>query len=74
MKIKELYKASPFGTLAMLCVGFIYSAILTLSSVYTKDELIYLGKVSILLILITLAGAYFSVHLNISQTKWIEEK
>ena len=59
MKIKELYKISPFGSFAMLCLGFIYSAVLTLSSVYATSMNLSIFEVSVLLILITLAGAVF---------------
>ena len=59
MKIKELYKISPFGSFAMLCLGFIYSAILTLSSVYATSMNLSIFEISVLLILITLAGAVF---------------
>ena len=59
MKIKELYKISPFGSFAMLCLGFIYSAILTLSSVYAISMNLSIFEISVLLILITLAGAVF---------------
>mgnify|MGYP005995155361 FL=1 len=74
MKIKELYKASPFGTLAMLCVGFIYSAILTLSSVYATKMNLSIFEVSILLILITLAGAFFQWPLGYISDKMDRRK
>ena len=34
MSIKELYKISPFGSVAMFCVGFSMSVIFTMSAVY----------------------------------------
>jgi len=34
IKIKELYKISPLGTISMLCTGFIHSTIFTLGAVY----------------------------------------
>ena len=36
IKIKDLFKISPFGSFSMFCSGFIFSAIFTLSAVYAK--------------------------------------
>lgn len=74
MKIKELYKVSPFGSFAMLCVGFIYSAILTLSSVYATSMNLSIFEVSILLISITLAGAIFQWPLGYISDKMDRRK
>ena len=59
IKIKELFKISPFGSFSMLCSGFIFSAIFTLSSVYAINMNLSIFEISILLVLITLAGAIF---------------
>ena len=59
MNIKELYRISPFGSFAMLCTGFIYSAVLTLASVYAANMNLTIYEISILLTLIVSAGAIF---------------
>jgi len=59
MNIKELYRISPFGSFAMLCTGFIYSAVLTLASVYAANMNLTIYEISILLTLIVAAGAIF---------------
>ena len=59
MSIKELYRISPFGSFAMLCTGFIYSAVLTLASVYAANMNLTIYEISILLTLIVAAGAIF---------------
>ena len=74
MKIKELYKISPFGSFAMLCLGFIYSAVLTLSSVYATSMNLSIFEVSVLLILITLAGAVFQWPLGYISDKMDRRK
>ena len=74
MKIKELYKISPFGSFAMLCLGFIYSAVLTLSSVYAISMNLSIFEVSVLLILITLAGAVFQFPLGYISDKMDRRK
>ena len=74
MKIKELYKVSPFGSFAMLCVGFIYSAILTLSAVYATSMNLSIFEVSVLLILITLASAIFQWPLGYISDKMDRRK
>ncbi len=59
MTIKELYKTSPFGSLAMFCTGFNFSVIFTMSAVYATVMNLSILDTSILLVLITLAGAFF---------------
>ena len=59
MSIKELYKTSPFGSVAMFCVGFSMSVIFTMSAVYATVMNLSIFETSILLVLITLAGAFF---------------
>jgi len=57
IKIKELYKISPLGTFSMLCTGFIHSTIFTLGAVYTATMNFTIFEISLLLFLITIAGA-----------------
>ena len=59
MNIKELYRVSPFGSFVMLCTGFIYSAVLTLASVYAANMNLTIYEISILLTLIVASGAIF---------------
>ena len=59
MKVKELFKISPFGSFSMFCSGFPFSAIFTLSAVYATIMNLSIFEISILLVLITLAGAFF---------------
>ena len=59
IKVKELFKISPFGSFSMFCAGFIFSAIFTLSAVYATIMNLSIFEISILLVLITLAGALF---------------
>jgi len=59
IKIKELYKISPFGTLSMFCTGFIHSAIFTLGAVYAATMNFTIFEISLLLFLITVSGAVF---------------
>ena len=59
MSIKELYKTSPFGSVAMFCTGFTMSAIFTMAAVYATVMNLSILDTSILLVLITLAGAFF---------------
>ena len=59
LSVKELYRVSHFGSFAMLCTGFIYSAVLTLASVYAANMNLTIYEISILLTLIVAAGAIF---------------
>ncbi len=59
IKIKELYKISPFGTVSMFCTGFIHSAIFTLGAVYAATMNFTIFEISLLLFLITTSGALF---------------
>ena len=59
MTIKELFKTSPFGSVAMFCTGFTMSAIFTMTAVYATVMNLSILDTSILLVLITLAGAFF---------------
>lgn len=59
IKVKELFKLSPSGSFFMLCSGFIFSAIFTLSAVYATIMNLSIFEISVLLILITISGAIF---------------
>ena len=59
IKVKDLFKISPFGSFSMFCSGFIFSAIFTLSAVYATTMNLPIFEISILLVSITLAGALF---------------
>ena len=59
IKIKELYKISPLGTLSMFCTGFIHSTIFTLGAVYAATMNFTIFEISLFLFLITVSGALF---------------
>ena len=59
IKIKELFKISPFGSFSTFCSGFIFSAMLTMLSVYAVTMNLNVFEISILLVGVTLAGALF---------------
>ena len=59
MSIRELFKTSPFGSISMFCIGFTFSAIFTMSAVYATVMNLSIFDTSVLLVLITLAGALF---------------
>ena len=59
IKIKDLYKISPFGTVSMFCTGFIHSCIFTLAAVYAATINFTVFEISLLLFLITISGGIF---------------
>ena len=59
IKIKELYKISPLGTVSMFCTGFIHSTIFTLGAVYAATMNFTIYEISLFLFLITVSGAIF---------------
>ena len=59
IKIKELYKISPFGSFSTFCSGFIFSAMFTMLSVYAVTMNLSVFDISILLFAVTLSGAIF---------------
>ena len=59
IKIKELYKISPLGTVSMFCTGFIHSTIFTLGAVYTATMNFTIFEISFFIFLITVSGAIF---------------
>ena len=59
IKVKDLYKISPLGTVSMFCTGFIHSTIFTLGAVYAATMNFNIFEISLLLFLITVSGAIF---------------
>ena len=59
IKIKDLYKISPLGTVSMFCTGFIHSTIFTLGAVYTATMNFTIFEISLFIFLITVSGAIF---------------
>ncbi len=59
IKLKDLYKTSPFGVTSAFFTGFIHAAIFTLSAVYAATLNFTIFEISLLLFLITVAGAIF---------------
>ena len=57
MKLNELYKASPLGVISSFFTGSIHSAIFTLIAVYAASVNFSIFEISLLLFLITIAGA-----------------
>ena len=57
IKIKELYKSSPLGVVSAFCTGVIHSALFTLTAVYAATVNFTIFEISLLLFLITFAGA-----------------
>jgi len=59
LKLKELYKISPLGFVSSFCTGIIHSALFTLAAVYAATVNFSIFEISLLLFLITIAGALF---------------
>ena len=59
MKIKELYKISPMGVVVSFCNGLVHSAIFSLTAVYAVKMGFSILEISLLIFLITIAGAIF---------------
>jgi len=59
IKIKDLYKISPFGTVSMFCTGFVHSSLFTLVAVYAATINFTVFEISLLLFLITISGGIF---------------
>ncbi len=57
MKLKDLYKTSPLGVVSSFCTGIIHSALFTLTAVYAATMNFSIFEISLLLFLITIAGA-----------------
>ncbi len=59
IKIKDLYRISPLGTVSMFCTGFIHSTIFTLGAVYAATMNFTIFEISLFIFLITVSGAIF---------------
>ena len=59
IKMKDLYKISPLGSVSMFCTGFIHSSIFTLGAVYAATMNFTIFEISLFLFLITVSGAFF---------------
>ena len=64
LKIKDLYKISPLGSVSMFCNGFIHSAIFTLTAVYAALNNFTIFEISLLIFLITFAGGLFQLPIG----------
>ena len=59
INVRELFKISPMGSFSMFCSGFIFSALLTMLSVYAITMNLSVFEISLLLVGVTLSGAFF---------------
>ena len=59
IKIKQLFKISPLGTVSMFCTGLIHSAIFGVGAVYAATMNFSIFEISLFLFLITISGAIF---------------
>ena len=64
LKIKDLYKISPLGSVSMFCNGFIHSAIFTLTAVYAASMNFTIFEISLLVFLITFSGGIFQLPIG----------
>jgi len=64
LKIKDLYKISPLGSVSMFCNGFIHSALFTLTAVYAALMNFTIFEISLLIFLITFAGGLFQLPIG----------
>tara|TARA_B100001123_G_scaffold348887_1_gene398578 strand:+ start:772 stop:2106 length:1335 start_codon:yes stop_codon:yes gene_type:complete len=70
LKLKELYKISPLGTLSSFCTGAIYSALFTMFAVYAAKIEFSFFEISLLLFLTTISGAFFQGPIGILSDKF----
>jgi len=59
IKVKQLYKISPLGTVSMFCTGLIHSAIFGVGAVYAAIMNFSIFEISLFLFIITISGALF---------------
>ena len=59
IKVKQLYKISPLGTVSMFCTGLIHSAVFGVGAVYAAKMNFTIFEISLFLFLITMSGAIF---------------
>ncbi|MFL2889767.1 MAG: MFS transporter [Pelagibacteraceae bacterium] len=74
IKIKELFKISPFGSFAMICTGFIFAPIFSLLSVYSITMKLTIFETSLLLVGVMLAGALFQWPIGSLSDKYDRRK
>jgi MFS family permease len=74
IKIKELFKISPFGTISMFCTGFIFAPIFSLLSVYAITMKLSIFETSLLLVGVMLAGALFQLPIGSLSDKYDRRK
>ena len=70
LNLKELYKISPLGTISSFCTGTIYSALFAMFAVYAAKINFSFFEISILLFLITIAGAFFQAPVGYLSDKY----
>ena len=70
LKLKELYKISPLGTISSFFTGTIYSALFSMFAVYAVKVNFSFFEISILLFLITIAGAFFQAPVGYLSDKY----
>ena len=74
IKIKELFKISPFGSISMFCTGFIFAPIFSLLSVYAIIMKLSIFETSLLLVSVMLAGALFQLPIGFLSDKYDRRK
>jgi MFS family permease len=74
IKIKELFKISPFGSVSMFCTGFIFAPIFSLLSVYAVTMKLTIFETSLLLVGVMLAGALFQWPIGSLSDKYDRRK
>ena len=74
IKIKELFKISPFGSVSMFCTGFIFAPIFSLLSVYAITMKLTIFETSLLLVGVMLAGALFQWPIGSISDKYDRRK
>ena len=74
IKIKELFKISPFGSISMFCTGFIFAPIFSLLSVYAITMRLSIFETSLLLVGVMLAGALFQWPIGSLSDKYDRRK
>ena len=74
IKIKELFKISPFGSVSMFCTGFIFAPIFSLLSVYAITMRLSIFETSLLLAGVMLSGALFQWPIGSLSDKYDRRK
>jgi len=74
IKIKELFKISPFGSVSMFCTGFIFAPVFSLLSVYAITMKLTIFETSLLLVGVMLAGALFQWPIGSLSDKYDRRK